>query len=76
MPTPTAGEAKESTTPKASLGRIVMYNHNGHILPAIINGIGTGEGVHLCVFGLDGAFPATSVIRGNMQGQWNWPPRV
>jgi hypothetical protein len=61
---------------KPTIGRIVIYNHDGVMLPAIINEVHESGAVRLFCFGYDGPISVGGVNCGNGNREWNWPPRV
>lgn len=65
---------------KPSLGRIVRYGVQTvagalEVRPAIITRVHNDTCVDLEVFGVHDNRLPTSVVQGDGERQWNWPPR-
>lgn len=62
---------------KPSIGRIVHYNYNDRIYPAVITTVWNDTCVNLTIFTEDTvAMVKTSVVLGTGADQWSWPERV
>ena len=62
---------------KPSIGRIVHFSYGDQVFPAIVTAVHSDTCVNLEVFGLSlGDRIHTSVLQGDENLQWRWPPRV
>lgn len=59
---------------KPSIGRIVLYQYGGQVLPAIVVEV-RDDGLTLTVF-TPMPFAAHRVREGTEPGTWRWPERV
>lgn len=75
---PTLGRIVHYVPTAEERGQLNASGNNSEVLPAIIVGVWTPETVNLKVF-TDGNGPdiwATSVVYGEGERTWSWPPRA
>lgn len=78
-PAKTSTDQAVTTSPKPSMGRIVIYTHPGteprEQSPAIVQKINADGSLKLWVFAERGITP-TNAEQGKEAGQWDWPERA
>lgn len=79
------GTTGEKSRMKPSIGRIVHFNFNDQVVPAIVTGVNDDDTVDLTILFFNGIMHLSDIEEDEIlpdggptgnHGTWFWPPRV